>query len=320
MFKTLENYIGDEAGRDGLAPSFWRRMRRDARYRRLAALSVIAHLLFFFAVVRLDLVMKFARPQAAPAPAADVRIIEVPPGGFLSDRLPPEQVEHVEASRFHIDPESTDDVHLTNRSPHPASAGAGNSRQPSGAAASAGSENGQRAAAPPVNQTSPPAMPPISGGGLPANASLPSAANPLPGASTAAPPAPAANPGKNDARLPAGGDQRRAGLEAASFGFEERKAQFIALVRSRIKRENERIAPKDLIKSLLPDEVYAEFELWVRRDGRIRSLRLERSTGYRALDGMAREAIYNASPFVGFPPEAGDEFSFTVRVFYHPVW
>jgi TonB family protein len=160
----------------------------------------------------------------------------------------------------------------------------------------------------------------VRGGGLLAIESPPIAGNITPGASAQPAPTPVATPTKDDTQLPAGGEHRRAGLESASFGFEERKAQFIAHIRSKIRQVNERIAPRELIKTLLADEVSAEFELWLRRDGRIKTLRLTRSSGYGALDSMAREAIYNASPFVGYPPEAGDEFSFTVRVFYHPVW
>ena len=178
MFKTLENYIEDQSGRDGLAVSFWQRMRGDARYRRLVVFSVVAHLLFYAAIIRLDLVMKFARPQSAPAPAPTVRIIEVPPEGFASERLPPESVERAEDPRFHLDPESTDDVHLTNRSPNPASASTGDARLPSGAAASAGSERGRRPSAPPFNQINPPSIAPIAGGGLPAMGSSPLAAIP----------------------------------------------------------------------------------------------------------------------------------------------
>ncbi|HEY7912685.1 MAG TPA: TonB family protein [Blastocatellia bacterium] len=300
--------------------SFWRRLRREARYRRLFVLSVVAHVLFFAAIIRLDLVMKFARAQPQPAPAPSVRIIEVPLEGFPSDRLQPEQVERAEESRFHLDPESTDDIHLTNRSPNPASAATGNARRPSGGSVSARAEGGRGPGASASDQNSPPAVAPIRGGGLLAIESPPIAGNITPGASAQLPPAPVATSAKEDTALPAGGEHRRAGLESASFGFEERKAQFIAHIRSKIRQVNERIAPRELIKTLLADEVSAEFELRLRRDGRIKNLRMTRSSGYGALDSMAREAIYNASPFVGYPPEAGDEFSFTVRVFYHPVW
>jgi TonB family protein len=94
------------------------------------------------------------------------------------------------------------------------------------------------------------------------------------------------------------------------------QSQYVAHVRERIFRSNERIAPKGY-QDILPGEVVAEFSLVLDRSGRIRAVRLTQSCGYATLDKIARQAISLAEPFEGFPADFPDPFEMTVWVHYH---
>ena len=90
----------------------------------------------------------------------------------------------------------------------------------------------------------------------------------------------------------------------------------MAYVRAKIRKSNERIMPREWIKDVLRDKVSADFSLVIKRDGQILSARLIRSSGYAVLDDYARQAIFIASPFEGFPQAAGNTIIFTVTVFF----
>jgi TonB family protein len=90
----------------------------------------------------------------------------------------------------------------------------------------------------------------------------------------------------------------------------------MALVRAKIRKANEKIMPREWIKDVLRDKVSADFSLVIKRDGQILSTRLLRSSGYSVLDDYARQAIFTASPFEGFPQAAGNTIAFTVTVFF----
>jgi hypothetical protein len=92
----------------------------------------------------------------------------------------------------------------------------------------------------------------------------------------------------------------------------------MAYVRTKIRKANERIMPRKWIEDILPDKVSADFEVLLGRGGRILSLRLARSTGYSQLDDVAKQAIYIASPFEGYPLDAGETITLTVTVYYTP--
>jgi TonB family protein len=100
------------------------------------------------------------------------------------------------------------------------------------------------------------------------------------------------------------------------MGLKLAQSQYVAYVRQRIFRINERIAPKGY-QDILPGEVVAEFSLVLDRGGRIKNVRLTQSCGYATLDKIARQAISLAEPFDGFPPELSDPFEVTVWVKYH---
>jgi TonB family protein len=93
----------------------------------------------------------------------------------------------------------------------------------------------------------------------------------------------------------------------------------MALVRAKISKVNERIMPREWIKDVLRDKVSADFSLVIKRDGQILSSRLLRSSGYSVLDGYARQAIFTASPFEGFPQAAGNTIVFTVTVYFYTL-
>ena len=65
--------------------------------------------------------------------------------------------------------------------------------------------------------------------------------------------------------------------------------------------------------------ILAPFSLIIKRDGQIQSSRLLRSSGYSVLDGYARQAIFTASPFEGFPQAAGNTLIFTVTVYFYTL-
>ena len=102
------------------------------------------------------------------------------------------------------------------------------------------------------------------------------------------------------------------------MGLENVQAQFRAYVRAKIRQVNERIMPRTWIAEVLNRKVSADFEVRLDRTGRLVSARRVRSTGYPRLDDVANDAIYMASTFEGFPPDAGDVIVLTVTVSYTP--
>jgi len=70
---------------------------------------------------------------------------------------------------------------------------------------------------------------------------------------------------------------------------------------------------------VLRDKVSADFSVDIKRDGQILATRLLRPSGYSVLDDYARQAIFTASPFEGFPQAAGNTITFTVTVYFFPL-
>jgi len=93
----------------------------------------------------------------------------------------------------------------------------------------------------------------------------------------------------------------------------------MAYVRAKISKINERIMPRDWIRDVLREKASADFELIIRRDGQVLSMRLLHGSGYSVLDASARQAIYTASPFEGFPQTAGNTLIFTVTVHFYTL-
>ncbi|HXG66609.1 MAG TPA: TonB family protein, partial [Blastocatellia bacterium] len=138
-----------------------------------------------------------------------------------------------------------------------------------------------------------------------------------------APPAP---PGRPEQEPPAGGDRQPAqgqarqgeGTEPAALGLQLVMGQYQAYVRAKIRKVNERIMPRSWIESTLTEQVSAVFGVTLRRGGQIASITLVRSSGHSTLDATAREAIFSASPFEGYPQAASDTIQLTVTVIYSP--
>lgn len=96
------------------------------------------------------------------------------------------------------------------------------------------------------------------------------------------------------------------------------QAQYIAHVRAKINRVNEANMPRNWIETVLNDKVGATFNLTLRRGGGVQSVSLVHSCGYRVLDDTARQAIFNASPYEGYPQNAEETITVTVIVYYTP--
>jgi protein TonB len=115
---------------------------------------------------------------------------------------------------------------------------------------------------------------------------------------------------------PQAGTRRGSSSESSALALEAAQGQYMALVRAKIRKANEKIMPREWIRDVLRDKVSADFSLVIKRDGQILSTRLLRSSGYSVLDDSARQAIFTASPFEGFPQTAGNTITFTVTVFF----
>lgn len=281
------------------------------RFARILVLSAIGHALFYAWLINLD--MSTDRWQAQPSTSQTelVKITEIaPPPDRSTLRSAPEPVQQADVDRMEYDPARADDVHLRSRSQklgsadtHTASAGPPRetARNQTAAPPSAEPAKVERLTPPPgvaISQLpAPQAAPPMP-------ASIPTATAP----STTAP-APA---------RPAARAESTSGT--TELGFEKIEAQYMAQVRAKIRKANEHIMPRKWVEDMLNSGVSADFELRIGRGGRILSLRMDRSTGYRQLDDIARQAIYMASPFEGYPQRADDTVTFRVTVHYDRKW
>ncbi len=280
--------------------------------------------------------MEFAPPRPGQ-PQELVKIIEVAPpsdkrGMQRSTLEPPERAD---LSQLKYDPNNSNDRNLISRSPNPTTARGIDTKLPSAsqiekqvqatrnkaataANTTASAANNSTSSAPPPPDTTEvkPAPTP------PPNSSV--TAPTLPQPTPAAPPAPPAPkpseavPKSDSQPATSAGTPSATSNQSRAFGTQELEAQYTAYIRARIKKINERIYPKELIQDLLDDRVSADFRLIIRRGGEIASLQQLRSTGFSALDNIARQAIYTAKPFDGYPPNAGDTITLTVTVYYAP--
>lgn len=338
MLKTFDNYLAEDESRDWLLEPFWWRLTRNRRFQKILAASVVAHVVGIALLVRLDMVMTF---DAVPPRAAQTELVQIaelapPPDSAPRLRSAAEAIERADLSDLRFDPETANDTNLTARSPKPTTARgvpASSGKLPSAsqierqrqaqARAQAMQEGARQTAAnqPPTPPESravaattpvpPPAAAPAAAG-IPA----PTTTTPVPPPASSSSSASASSSGA-PAAAPAGqrdGDASR----TTALGFQAAEAQYLAYVRAKIRKNNEAIMPRKWIETVLPDKVSAEFEVRVRRDGRIALVRLARSSGYAQLDDTGRQAIYMANPFEGYPQEAGDTLTFTVTVHYTP--
>ena len=326
VLKTLDIYIDDRP--EGARPlvSLWSKVGRDRRFTLLLAMSVAFHLMFYAALIKLDSWAMMRAIASGKKRVSLVKLIELaPPPDRAALRTAPEPLERADINRLQFDPESADDVHLVPRSPKP-SERRGNSGQLPPAdqiekqlRATRGSSDRDRPGRI-IHQPTPPATSAIQANRIPQldealiAQAPPSQAAPVPPAPSAKQDANAANSGTSEAAQ--AGTRRGSSSESTALGLEAAQGQYMAYVRAKIRKSNERIMPREWIKDVLRDKASADFSLVIKRDGQILSARLIRSSGYSVLDDYARQAIFVAGPFEGFPQAAGNTIIFTVTIFF----
>jgi outer membrane biosynthesis protein TonB len=326
VLKTLDTYIDDRPAGAGPLGSIWSKLARDRRFTILLAMSVVFHVMFYALLIKLD---SWAMMRAIASGKQQVSLVKLfelaPPPDRTPLRSATEPLERADINRLQFDPATADDVHLVPRSPKPAER-RGNSGQLPPAdqiekqlRATRGSSDRNRPG-PVTHQPTPPATSPIQANRIPQFEEAlivqtpPSQAAPLPPAPAAKQDANATNAGTSESTQ--SGTRRGSSAESMALGLEAAQGQYMAYVRAKIKKSNERIMPREWIKDILRDKASADFSLVIKRDGQILSTRLIRSSGYSVLDDYARQAIYIAGPFEGFPQAAGNTIIFTVTIYF----
>ena len=301
---------------------------RDRRFKWLLAISCVAHVIFYAALIKLDSLAMMRAIASGRRSVSLVKLIEIaPPPDRPELRAAPEPLERADVSRLQFDPAKADDIHLIPRSPKPAARRGTSSHL----AAADQIERILRGSRGTGTQGRPGLMNPEP---VPRTSSIQAnrigqldeavIAHTPPAPATAIPPPPSPKPdpnsvsaGVSEASQP--GTRRGNNSESVALGLEAAEGQYMALVRAKIRKVNERIMPREWIKDVLRDKVSADFSVVIKRDGQILSSRLLRSSGYTVLDGYARQAIFTASPFEGFPQAAGNTIIFTVTVYFYTL-
>jgi len=329
VLKTLDRYIDPHPTRADAFASQWSRLGRDRRFTVLFAISVISHLIFYVVLIKLDSLTIMQARQGGRQQVEVVKFVDIaPPPDHIPLRTAPEPLERADLKQLQFDPSSADDIHLIPRSPRPAEQRGSGGRLPSAdqierqLRASRGNSPRARLDSK-LDQSNPPATSSIQANRIPNLEEARIAQTPPTQAAPAAP-APSSNPepnppGAGHPDAASAGTRRGSSSESTALGLEAAQAQYMALVRAKISKANERIMPRDWIKDVLRDKVSADFELIIRRDGQILSTRLVHGSGYSVLDAYARQAIYTASPFEGFPQTAGSTIIFTVKVYFYTL-
>lgn len=329
MLKTFDRYIADSPRGEGPLASLWSRLGRDRRFTVLFAMSVVFHVIFYAALIKLDSWAMMQVIASGKRQVSLVKLIELAPSPERTTlRSAPEPLERADINRLQFDPATADDIHLVQRSPKPAERRGTSGHLPPAdliekqLRASRGSGGGERPG-PPIPQPTPPKPSSIQANRI---GQLDEAVTTQTPPVQAAPLPPAPLPKQDSATTNAGspeassaGTRRGSSSESSALGLEAAQGQYMALVRAKIRKANERIMPREWIKDVLRDKVSAEFKLVIRRDGQILSAELWRPTGYSVLDDYARQAIFTASPFEGFPQAAGNTITFTVTVYFYTL-
>jgi len=287
-------------------------------------MSVVFHVIFYAALIRLDSWAMMRVIAGGKRQVSVVRLIELaPPPERSTLRTAPEPLERADIDRLQFDPANADDVHLAQRSPKPAERRGTTGHLPPAdlierqLRASRGS-GGRDRPGPTIHQPTPPVTASIQANRIPLLDEAVITHTP-PTQTAPVPPAPkqdanATTAGSSEAAQ--AGTRRGSSSESSALGLEAAQGQYMALVRAKIRKANEKIMPREWIKDVLRDKVSADFSLVIKRDGQILSTRLLRSSGYSVLDDSARQAIFTASPFEGFPQTAGNTITFTVTIFF----
>lgn len=326
LLKTLDRYIDNEEGNPALPASVWSRIKNDVRFQLLLTLSIVFHLIFYAVIIKLDSWAMIRAMASGRRQHSLVKLTDIaPPSDRPLLRAAPESLERADISRLQFDPASADDIHLIQRSPTPTAQRGNSGRLPSAdqierqLRASRGSSDRDRPG-PPSHQQTPPEASSIQANRIPKFDEVVGSQIP-PTQAAPIPPAPAPRQPSNTTDLASieaapAGTRRGNATESSALGLEAVQAQYMAVVRAKIRKANERIMPREWIKDVLRDKVSADFALVIKRDGQIASARMMRSTGYSVLDDYARQALYIASPFEGFPQAAGNTIEFAVTIYF----
>jgi TonB family protein len=288
--------------------------RLDSRFPAIVVSSIVGHLIFFSGLIILSYWSIKSIRHPLLAPDEKVTFLHLSPSTPL--RPPPELPDHVDTRHLALDPH-VDDTHLMARSPSPGLAnGAGKSQLPNPENGRLGRDNHDAAAGSPrTTSPQPPSSSPIQLGH--AAQTDPATVSGLQ-AKPASPPPPPQGQNQRDAVADSTGKKPEDSGASRQLGYRALESQYRAYVRAKIYQENQRIMPKGFIETMLADQVSAEFAVQLTQGGRLKSVRLTRSCGYRTLDDVARQAISLAAPFEGFPPEANDPMEIDVTVHYTP--
>jgi TonB family protein len=330
VLRTLDNYITDEPSQDWLLAPVWRQIGHDRRITQIFAASTICHVLFYAMIIWLSwqAMRNPIRPPARQAELVKVAEVAPPPDKLPSLRSQSEAIERADTSKFQYDANTANDVNLTNRSPKAKTARGIETKLPSAAQietqikASRGAGDGNKpstsvaASHPPETAQVSATRPPQPDKSIPAQG-IPTQTTPAPPAPPASKSAANTTPSNSQAAAPPGRPQGNS-EESAALALQAAQAQYLAFVRAKIRKVNERIMPKDFIESVLSNTASADFEVVLGRGGQILSTQLIRSSGYKQLDARAREAIQLAKPFEGYPPNAGEIITLTVTIYYTP--
>jgi TonB family protein len=316
LLDTLNAYIDKGEGESGTI-NLPVGGRWDRRFPIITVASVAGHITLFSLALTVSLVTgKIARRHNLLAPDEKVVITGIARAPL---RLPPEAPEQVDTSHLAYNP-NVDDTHLIARSINPGlSHGTGMNQLPTGthnqrAGGTADTASIQPATRAPRKDVQPPSISPVqinqqTQPDSPVTASI-APSKPV----VQTPPAPQIQKDSPAATAKTAEDSGA----ASRLGFQAQESQYFSYVRAKIYKENNRIMPKQWIETVLAGEVSADFSVLVERGGRLRSVRLVRSCGYSTLDDVARQAIYLASPFEGFPQQASDPLEVKVTVHYTP--
>jgi outer membrane biosynthesis protein TonB len=326
VLKTLDRYIDSGPPRVSPLASAWANVGHDRRFTLLLTMSIVVHLIFYAAIIKLSSWAMMREIASGRRQQSLVKLIEIaPPSDRPLLRTAPESLERADISRLQFDPASADDVHLIQRSPKPTEQRGSSGRLPSAdqierqLRALRGSSDRDRPG-PTSHQQAPPETSSIQANRIPQFDEAVTAQIP-PTQAAPVPPAPSPKQASNTAdpasleAAPAG-TRRGNATESSALGLEAVQAQYMAVVRAKIRMANERIMPREWIKDVLREKVSTDFSLVIKRDGQILSARMMRSTGYSVLDDYARQALYIASPFEGFPQAAGNTITFTVTIYF----
>jgi len=330
VLKTLNNYIDQEPVARGPLEAVRLRFARNRRFNILLSISVVFHLIFYAALIKLDSWAMMQAIASGNRPVPLVKLFDVaPPPDRSTLRSAPEPIERADLNRLQFDPATADDIHLVPRSPKPIERRGNSDRLPTAdvierqlrtsRGSGASERSGQIS-----HQPAPPQATSIQANRIPLLDEAMTAQTP-PTQAAPIPPAPIPKPetssitSGNGEASPAG-TRRGSSPESSALGLEAAQGQYMALVRAKIRKVNERIMPREWIKDVLRDKVSADFKLVIRRDGQILTVELWRTSGYSVLDDAARQAIFTASPFEGFPQAAGNTITMTVTVYFYPLY